>query len=94
MSLPPWEVIDSTWLLRSAFMNIRRDHCGKRDGSRTRDYFALELKDFSVVVALTPARERREETGHAADAFLSLGTWPRLPRARCAGRGGAASRRG
>ena len=57
MSLEPWEVIDSTWILRSGFMNLTRDRCRKPDGSRTRDYLALELKDFSVVVAFTPSRE-------------------------------------
>lgn len=115
MSLEPWEVVDSTWLLRSGFMNIRQDRCRKADGSRTRDYLALELKDFSVVVALTPSRDlvlcreykhgpravvhtlpagfiepgetpeqgaRRElleETGHAAAAFVPLGTFVLVP---------------
>ena len=115
MSLEPWEVVDSTWLLRSGFMNIRQDRCRKADGSRTRDYLALELKDFSVVVALTPSRdlvlcreykhgpravvhtlpagfiepgetpeqgarrELAEETGHAAAAFVPLGTFVLVP---------------
>ena len=57
MSLEPWEVVESTWILRSGFMDIRQDRCRKADGSRTRDYLALELKDFSVVVALTPTRD-------------------------------------
>jgi ADP-ribose pyrophosphatase len=57
MSLEPWEVVESTWILRSGFMDIRRDRCRKPDGSRSRDYLALDLKDFAVVVALTPSRE-------------------------------------
>jgi len=57
MSLEPWEVVQSTWILRSSFMDIRRDRCRKPDGARSRDYLALDLKDFSVVVALTPSRE-------------------------------------
>ncbi|HKZ08897.1 MAG TPA: NUDIX hydrolase [Methylomirabilota bacterium] len=55
--IEPWRIVESTWILRSAFMDIRRDRCRKVDGPRTRDYLALDLKDFSVVVALTPARE-------------------------------------
>src|SRR5215470_12351033 len=38
-------------------MDIRRDRCRKPDGSRTRDYFGLDLKDFCVVVAITPRLE-------------------------------------
>ena len=55
MSLEPWEVVESTWILRSGFMDVRRDRCRKLDGSRSRDYLALDLKDFSVVVAVTPS---------------------------------------
>src|SRR4029434_589995 len=55
--IEPWQVFDSTWILRSGFMNIRRDWCRTVDGSRSREYLALDLKDFSVVVAVTPARE-------------------------------------
>lgn len=55
--IEPWQVVDSTWILRSGFMNIRRDRCRTADGSRSREYLALDLKDFSVVVAVTPARE-------------------------------------
>jgi ADP-ribose pyrophosphatase len=96
-------------------MDIRRDRCRSADGSRSRDYLALDLKDFAVVVAVTPARElllcreykhgargimhtlpagfiepgetpeqgaRRElleETGHAAPAFVPLGTFLLVP---------------
>lgn len=55
--IEPWQVVDSTWILRSGFMDIRRDRCRSADGSRSRDYLALDLKDFGVVVAVTPARE-------------------------------------
>lgn len=51
-----WHIVESTWILRTPFMDIRRDRCGKAGGRRTRDYLALDLKDFAVVVALTPAR--------------------------------------
>ena len=57
MSLKSWEIIESTWILRSGFMDVRRDRCRTLDGSRSRDYLALDLKDFSVVVALTPSRD-------------------------------------
>ena len=52
-----WEIAETTWLLRSGFMDVRRDRCRTRDGRRSRDYFALDLKDFCEVVAVTPARE-------------------------------------
>jgi ADP-ribose pyrophosphatase YjhB (NUDIX family) len=113
--IEPWEIADSTWILRSGFMDIRRDRCRKPDGRRSRDYLALELKDFCVVVALTPSRELllcreykhgpravmhtlpagfiepgetpeegarrelREETGHAAPAFVPLGAFLLVP---------------
>jgi hypothetical protein len=35
--IEPWQVVDSTWILRSGFMNIRRDRCRTADGSRSRD---------------------------------------------------------
>ena len=52
-----WQVAESTQILRSSFMAVRRDSCTTPDGSRKRDYFALELKDFAVVVAVTPRLE-------------------------------------
>ena len=52
-----WEIAETTWLLRSGFMDVRRDRCHARDGRRSRDYFGLDLKDFCEVVAVTPARE-------------------------------------
>jgi hypothetical protein len=53
----PWQIVESTWLLRSGFMNVRRDRCRKPDRSQERDYFALDLKDFCEVVAVTPRLE-------------------------------------
>lgn len=55
--IEPWQIVESTWLLRSGFMRVRRDRCRKGDGSRARDYFALDLKDFCEVVAVTPGLE-------------------------------------
>jgi len=52
-----WEIAETTWLLRSGFMDVRRDRCRTRDGRRSRDYFALDLRDFCEVVAVTPSRE-------------------------------------
>jgi 8-oxo-dGTP pyrophosphatase MutT (NUDIX family) len=52
--IEPWQVAESTEVLRSGFMTVRRDSCTTPDRSRRRDYFALELKDFAVVVAITP----------------------------------------
>lgn len=55
--IEPWQIAESTWLLRSGFMDVRRDRCRKPDGSRARDYFALDLKDFCEVVAITSRLE-------------------------------------
>jgi len=55
--IEPWQIAESTWLLRSGFMDVRRDRCRKPDGSRSRDYFALDLKDFCEVVAITSRLE-------------------------------------
>jgi len=55
--IEPWQIAESTWLLRSGFMDVRRDRCRKPEGSRARDYFALDLKDFCAVVAVTPRLE-------------------------------------
>jgi 8-oxo-dGTP pyrophosphatase MutT (NUDIX family) len=55
--IEPWQIAESTWLLRSGFMDVRRDRCRKPEGSRSRDYFALDLKDFCEVVAVTPRLE-------------------------------------
>lgn len=55
--IEPWQIAESTWLLRSGFMDVRRDRCRKPDGSRSRDYFALDLKDFCEVVAVTSRLE-------------------------------------
>jgi len=51
--IQPWQITRSAWLVRSAFMDVRRDRCHKPDGDRSRDYFALVLKDFCEVVAVT-----------------------------------------
>lgn len=55
--IEPWQIAESTWLLRSGFKDVRRDRCRKPDGSQSRDYFALDLKDFCEVVAVTPRLE-------------------------------------
>lgn len=56
-TIEPWQIIESTWLLRSGFMDVRQDRCRKSDTSLSRDYFTLELKDFCAVVAVTPGLE-------------------------------------
>src|SRR5215831_7252561 len=70
--IEPWQIVESAWLLRSDFMGIRRDRCQKPGGSPARDYFALELKDFAVVVAITPGLEVAlvSEYKHGAGAVV------------------------
>jgi ADP-ribose diphosphatase len=55
--IEPWQIVESTWLLRSGFMDVRRDRCRKPQESRARDYFALDLKDFCEVLAVTSRLE-------------------------------------
>ena len=55
--IEPWQIVESAWVLRSGFMNVRQDHCRKPDGSHVRDYVALDLKDFCEVVAVTVRHE-------------------------------------
>ena len=70
--IEPWQIAESTCLLQSGFMDLRRDRCRKPDGSRSRDYFALDLKDFCVVVAVTPRLELLlvREYKHGARAVM------------------------
>lgn len=70
--IEPWQIAESTWLLRSGFMDVRRDRCRKPDGSRSRDYFALDLKDFCEVVAVTSRLEILlvREYKHGAGAVM------------------------
>jgi ADP-ribose pyrophosphatase len=53
----PWQIAESSWLLRSDFMAVGQDRCRKLDGNRRRDHFALEIKDFCEVVAVAPRWE-------------------------------------
>jgi ADP-ribose pyrophosphatase YjhB (NUDIX family) len=51
-----WQVLESSWLLRSAFLGLRRDRCRLPDGRLSPDYYFLELRDAAVVVAVTAGR--------------------------------------
>jgi ADP-ribose pyrophosphatase len=48
----PWEVLDSEYLLRSPWRDVRQDHLRLHDGAETR-YTYLEVPDAAFVVPLT-----------------------------------------
>jgi 8-oxo-dGTP pyrophosphatase MutT (NUDIX family) len=50
-----WEPIDSDWPFRSGFLSIRRDRCRLPDGRISSDMYFMELRDFAMSVAITPA---------------------------------------
>jgi ADP-ribose pyrophosphatase len=70
--IQPWQIAESTWLVRSGFMDVRRDRCHKPDGSGSREYFALVLKDFCLVVAVTSGLDilLAREYKHGAGAVM------------------------
>ena len=52
-----WQPVESQWAFRSGFLSIRRDRCRLPDGRLSPDMYYMELRDFAMTVALTPARE-------------------------------------
>lgn len=52
-----WERVESAWAFRSGFLSIRRDRCRLPDGRLSPDMYFMELRDFSMTVAVTPSRE-------------------------------------
>jgi ADP-ribose pyrophosphatase len=57
MTVEPWQIVESTWVLESPFLRVRRDRCRLPDGRIAPGHYFLEKEDFSMVVALTGARE-------------------------------------
>jgi 8-oxo-dGTP pyrophosphatase MutT (NUDIX family) len=52
-----WQRLESSWAFRSGFLSIRRDRCRLPDGRLSPDMYFMELRNFSMTVALTPDRE-------------------------------------
>ena len=57
MTVAPGAIVESTWVLASPFLRIRRDRCRLPDGRIAPGHYFLDKEDFAMVVALTPARE-------------------------------------
>jgi ADP-ribose diphosphatase len=67
-----WQRVESEWAFRSGFVSIRRDRCRLPDGRISPDMYFMELRDFAMTVAVTPAgevllsREYKHGTGDVA----------------------------
>jgi ADP-ribose pyrophosphatase len=67
-----WEREESEWVFRSGFVSLRRDRCRLPDGRLSQDMYYLELRDFSMTVAVTPegavllSREYKHGSGDVA----------------------------
>jgi len=67
-----WQSVESSWAFRSGFLSIRRDRCRLPDGRLSPDMYFMELRDFAMTVAVTPAgeillsREYKHGTGDVA----------------------------
>jgi ADP-ribose pyrophosphatase len=51
--MEPWVA----WVYESTFLRLRRDRCRLPDGRIAPGHYVIDQKDFSMVVAITPARE-------------------------------------
>jgi ADP-ribose pyrophosphatase len=70
-----WERVESEWAFRSGFVSLRRDRCRLPDGRLSPDMYFMELRDFAMTVALTPAGEillSREYKHGAGDVAYTL----------------------
>jgi len=56
MEIPKWRVRDSTYVVDSKFLRLRRDSIELPGGEIIDDYFVREGRGFSVIFALTPER--------------------------------------
>jgi ADP-ribose pyrophosphatase YjhB (NUDIX family) len=84
--LGPWQILESSWLYRAAFLGLRRDRCRLPDGRLSPDYFFLEIRDAAIVAAVTPdrrvllVREYKHGTGDVTATlpagFLEAGESP------------------
>lgn len=57
MDEPGWQVADSSYVLESPYLRIRRDRIVLPDGTVIEDYYVRESRGFVIVFALTPQRE-------------------------------------
>lgn len=53
--LKPWEVVNSRYVHRSAWVNLRVDHVALPDGGELDDFHVIEYPDWACVLCLTEA---------------------------------------
>ncbi len=49
----PWKVLSSSYVLKTPWMDVRRDECELPDGSVIDDYFVVERAEVAGIVAIT-----------------------------------------
>lgn len=52
-----WKIRASRYLLRTPYLNLRRDACDLPGGGHIADYYVVEEADYGMVFALTAAQE-------------------------------------
>jgi 8-oxo-dGTP pyrophosphatase MutT (NUDIX family) len=75
MTLKKWTVLQSRYVLRNRWIQVRQDTCQLPNGKMIDDYFVLEDADVGCVFALTPDRKLIlvEQYKHAlGGTFLEL----------------------
>jgi len=55
-SVRPWDVVESTTILKNPWLTVRRDLC-RTSRAQVLDYYVVEKPDYCMVVAVTPARQ-------------------------------------
>lgn len=55
--MKPWKIVQSDYVLRTPYMNLRKDAIDLPHGGHVPDYYVVEEGDYGVVFALTPANE-------------------------------------
>lgn len=55
--LRPWTIVASSYRIDDAYLRLRADQVELADGTIVDDYYVRETRGFTIVAALTPARE-------------------------------------
>jgi len=55
--LRPWTIVASNYRIDEPYLRLRADRVELADGTIVEDYFVRETRGFTIVAALTPARE-------------------------------------
>lgn len=52
MSIKPWRILDSSYVARTPWLNLRADRCETAEGIGVDAYYVLECRDWAHVIAL------------------------------------------